>query len=126
MVIINWLEKNRVISFLATAITAFLIFYFSSLTFPVGGGTGYMSYIYHFTAFSYFVLFLLIFLTKGKGSRNLIVLGLFIAIIYGITDEIHQYFVPGRYPSFKDILINSLGILITSITYANYCRSNER
>lgn len=121
---ISWFEKNREISFLITIIIAILIFYISSLTFPAGGGTGYISYIYHFTAFSYLALFLLISLVRGKPS-NLIVLGIVLAVIYGISDEIHQYFVPGRYPSLKDILINSIGILITSIAYVNYCRNSK-
>jgi len=32
-----------------------------------------------------------------------------IASIYGITDEIHQYFVPGRVPALLDVVINSVG-----------------
>lgn len=122
---ITWFEKNRSISLIITVIIAIIIFYISSLTFPAGGGTGYLSYIYHFTAFSYLALFLLISLTKGKNSKNLLILGVVLAIIYGISDEIHQYFVPGRYFSLKDILINSIGIIITSMAYFNYCRNNK-
>lgn len=36
-------------------------------------------------------------------------LGVFIAIIFGITDEIHQYFVPERHCSFQDVIANFLG-----------------
>ena len=123
---ISWFEKNRGISFLITIIIAALIFYISSLTFPAGAGGGYLSYIYHFTVFSYLALFLLISLSGGKPSKNLIILSLILAIVYGISDEIHQIFVPGRYYSIKDILINSLGILITSIAYTNYCFGNNK
>ncbi|MCL2456540.1 MAG: VanZ family protein [Defluviitaleaceae bacterium] len=35
-----------------------------------------------------------------------------IASFYGVTDEIHQQFVPGRVMSFVDILINSCGALM--------------
>jgi VanZ family protein len=35
-----------------------------------------------------------------------------IASLYGVTDEIHQHFVPGRVMSFVDMLINSGGALI--------------
>ncbi len=122
---LSFFEKNQVFSWLVTLIIAVMIFYISSLTFPAGGGTSYISYIYHFTAFSYLALFLLFSLAKGRSS-NLIILGIIIAFLYGISDEIHQYFVPGRYPSFKDILINSLGILVTSIAYASYCIKNGR
>ncbi|MCL2049195.1 MAG: VanZ family protein [Defluviitaleaceae bacterium] len=33
------------------------------------------------------------------------------ASFYGITDEIHQHFVPGRVMSFTDVLIDSAGAL---------------
>lgn len=38
--------------------------------------------------------------------------GVLIAVTYGITDELHQYFTPGRHCSFKDILANSFGALM--------------
>lgn len=34
-----------------------------------------------------------------------------ICIIYAATDELHQYFVPGRSCQFKDVMINSAGAL---------------
>jgi len=115
---IKILEKNRWLAIILTLISAFLIFYISSITFPAGdGSSGPYAIIYHFTAFSYLTLFLLISLTKGKPNKPLIIMGIIFAIIYGISDEIHQYFVPNRFPSLIDILTNSIGILITSIAY---------
>ena len=35
-----------------------------------------------------------------------------VATVYGITDEIHQYFVPGRVMSVMDMAINSAGALL--------------
>lgn len=35
-----------------------------------------------------------------------------IASAYGVFDEIHQYFVPGRSMEFSDMLINSVGAFI--------------
>ena len=34
-----------------------------------------------------------------------------LSFLYAISDEIHQYFVQGRRCSFKDALIDSIGIL---------------
>lgn len=31
------------------------------------------------------------------------------AIIFGVTDEIHQFFIPGRTPSFRDLSFDALG-----------------
>ena len=119
---IKFFEKNRGLSLIILIIIASLIFYISSITVTGTGTTGYLSYIYHFTAFSYLTLFLLISITGGKKS-NLIILGILLVIIYGILDELHQYFVPGRFPSIKDILINSIGILITSLAYSKSLKS---
>lgn len=122
---IKILEKNRWLAIILTLISASLIFYISSMTFPAGGGSsGPYAIIYHLTAFSYLTLFLLISLTKGKPNKPLIIMGIILAIIYGISDEIHQLFVPGRFASIKDIIINSFGILLTSLAYSNYIKNH--
>ncbi len=33
-----------------------------------------------------------------------------ISVLYGILDEIHQYFIPGRYLSLTDMLLNIIGV----------------
>ncbi len=35
-----------------------------------------------------------------------------IAVFYAITDEVHQLFVPGRSGEVRDVLIDSLGVLV--------------
>lgn len=116
-------EKNRTLSITITLMIAFIIFYVSTLTFSGVGGKSPVSVIYHFTAFSYLSLFLLISLTKGKLKKSLIIIGIVIAIIYGITDEIHQLFVPGRFYSIKDILTDSLGAILMGLAYTNYIKN---
>jgi VanZ family protein len=37
----------------------------------------------------------------------------FLAIVYGMTDEIHQVFTPTREPAIRDILIDAVGVSIT-------------
>lgn len=34
--------------------------------------------------------------------------------LYGISDELHQLFIPGRYPSPYDVLADGLGALLVS------------
>lgn len=46
-------------------------------------------------------------------------ISLIIAAIYATTDEIHQYFVPGRYGTPMDVLIDSCGA-ITGILIAYF------
>ena len=47
-----------------------------------------------------------------KNSKKIIFYSLLIGILYAISDEIHQYFIPGRSNEIKDVLIDSLGLLI--------------
>ncbi|MBR9704570.1 VanZ family protein [Candidatus Pacearchaeota archaeon] len=116
---IKWFEKYYVISYIITIIIAIAIFYISSMTFEsIGTGTTSInSYIYHFMIFFLFAFFLLISLIKGKYNISLLIIALSIAIIYGISDEIHQLFVPSRYGCIEDVMTNSLGILSAGIIY---------
>lgn len=41
----------------------------------------------------------------------------FCSIIYALSDEFHQTFVPNRFPSAYDIIYDSIGILITNTFY---------
>lgn len=116
---ISLLEKNKLLSWGITLLIAITIFYVSSLTsrqIPGGGGTGLRAILYHIIIFFLFAFFLAISLVQGK-KKDLISLAIILAVAYGITDEIHQYFVPGRASSFSDFLLDSLGILFASMIY---------
>lgn len=45
--------------------------------------------------------------------RNIfkVIMSFFIGVTYAITDEIHQYFTPGRNASIVDVCIDSAGVL---------------
>jgi len=46
----------------------------------------------------------------GVGSSRLILIGSAIfCLLYGITDELHQYFVPGRSAEIGDLLADTAG-----------------
>jgi len=114
---IKWFEKHNKISWIITLIIAFIIFYLSSKTFEgTPTGPSYLSYVYHFSAFFFLSLFLLISITKGK-AYSLFLIAIFIGIIYGISDEIHQFFVPGRSCNIIDVLTDSIGVLVSGILY---------
>ncbi|MCU0609493.1 MAG: VanZ family protein [Chitinispirillaceae bacterium] len=61
--------------------------------------------------FEYFVLGILLF--NGFFSqwkiRKTVLLSILFGICYAISDEIHQYFVPGREMHLLDIILDSLG-----------------
>lgn len=62
----------------------------------------------HFTEFAVLGLFLFLCL---RGVRHVISIAWILGIIYAISDEIHQYFVPGRACEITDIIIDSVGVI---------------
>lgn len=72
----------------------------------------------HFVVYAFLAFFLCGFFdTKGKGIFLLIIIPWLIASIYGVADEIHQYFVPGRVMAVMDMGINSAGAFFGAISY---------
>jgi VanZ family protein len=51
---------------------------------------------------------------KSGVKKNVFLLSFIIAVFYGITDEIHQLYVPGREFAAGDILADSIGALLGS------------
>lgn len=64
-----------------------------------------------------FILTLTIYLREKNDLINkyYLISGMLISIIYGVFDEIHQYFIPGRYCEFYDFIANVLGSIIGSL-----------
>lgn len=48
----------------------------------------------------------------GKERPKAVLLAWLLAVIYAITDEIHQAFVPGRGPWVVDVVIDALGAFL--------------
>lgn len=115
---ISWFERHHVVSWMITIVIATAIFYVSSLSFEAGGvGSDISSILYHILAFFFFAFFLMICLVKGV-NRNLVILGIVLAVLYGVSDEFHQSFVPGRSSALKDVLYDSVGILFAFMVYS--------
>ncbi|SES82271.1 VanZ family protein [Anaerobranca gottschalkii] len=72
--------------------------------------------------FIYFILGILtsnaLTLSRVKGQKN-IWLSLSVCVIYAITDEVHQVFVPGRSGEVRDVLIDSIGAFAGIVIYRN-------
>lgn len=114
---IGFFEKYSKISWLITILIAIAIFYLSSLTFvPSAPTTGMNTIIYHFSAFFFLSFFLSPALARGN-NKSLIFLAIILAVSYALSDEVHQLFVPGRYCSFSDFLVDSAGVLSASFIY---------
>ena len=56
-----------------------------------------------------------------KGKKRITITIIF-CVLYAISDEIHQIFVPGRGPQVKDVLIDSAGALIGILMFEIYLK----
>jgi len=114
---ISWFEKHSKISLTITIIIAITIFYISSLAFPSGShGTSLKATLYHLTAFFALALALQVTLIKRKNTK-LIPIVIAMLILYAISDELHQFLVPGRACSLIDIFTDIVGITFAFLIY---------
>lgn len=97
---------------IAVASWASVIFWFSSL--PGSQVPGRFGSLGHFG--EYAILGALLLLALGAPDRLLPAVAL--ASAYGVTDEIHQLFVPGRCADPVDWLIDTLGALVGAAVLA--------
>jgi len=93
---------------------ALVIFLFSS--FPTGTTTNFYlgDFIVKKSAhiIEYGILATLLYralINSGVDKKKAMWLAVLIAFFYGITDEVHQSYTPGRGPKFTDVLIDAFG-----------------
>jgi VanZ family protein len=115
---IGWLERNWKLSLVILIFGFVSIFFVSSIEFSSGAVEGgrWKSIVYHFSAFFLLGMFLLIVLVRGRERENL-VFAVLMGILYGISDELHQFLVPGRACTLGDVFLDSLGVLTALVVY---------
>ncbi len=84
-------------------------------------GIKYEDLVMHFGAYSVFGFTLgLGILHEGVApTRKRIFLALLIGLLYGISDEFHQSFVPGRQSTVSDVIADTLGCAFGVYVYLN-------
>ncbi|MGM9532739.1 VanZ family protein [Intestinibacter sp.] len=62
---------------------------------------------------------------KRFNLKNKFTAAFLISVLYAASDEIHQYFVPGRSCEFRDVVIDSCGVLfgITVVVVFNIIKN---
>ncbi len=105
---------RRWLAWLPAAGWAAIIFVLSAqpkLPSPAGLGDKHA----HFMAYALLAVLVLVGLTGGRMARaSRLTLGaaFVIAVLYGVSDEFHQSFVPGRTPDAKDVVADAAGAAI--------------
>jgi VanZ family protein len=92
---------------------AAVIFWLSSM--QSTGLPGRFSSLAHFGAYAILAALLWWALGGRSGGRRAAVLAIVIASVYGITDEFHQSFVPGRNPDPADWAVDTLGAIVAAL-----------
>ena len=114
-----WVEKNRWFLWAMTFFTFVFIFYVSSLSFasPPPGAPSLSAIVYHASVFFALAFFLFSSVLWRNMNAKAFILCIMVALSYAALDELHQFFVPGRFMSFNDIIYDSLGIALASLLY---------
>ncbi|WP_152656713.1 VanZ family protein [Oceanobacillus sp. CFH 90083] len=78
--------------------------------------------------FAYFILGVLVLnglRRSGVYGKKGVGIALLICILYAITDEVHQLFIPGRSGEITDVLIDSAGASVGMAVYLVISRLTE-
>ncbi|MBF8984614.1 VanZ family protein [Lutibacter sp. B2] len=79
--------------------------------------------------FAYLILGVLVMYAMRRSDRKgirRVVLTLLICVLYAISDEVHQLFVPGRGPGVKDVFIDSAGASVGICMYRMISRIKNK
>ncbi len=108
----DWLQGHpRLIRWGLVLVWMALIFFLSAQPDLPHPDSGWLAFLVSSGAhlFFYGVLALLLNWALEDSRRGLALLAFGLALLYGISDEFHQSFVPGRVPDALDLISDGLG-----------------
>lgn len=113
---------NQIKKIIPAILWAGMIFYFSSIPDLRSGLPDIFDIVLRKIAHAGEFGILAILIARGLGVNNkkTYLKAAFAAILYAVSDEIHQSFVPGRVASPIDISIDSFGAILGLIIFFKY------
>lgn len=111
-----------------------VIFFFSSLSGKQTAGPPPLWYFIERKGAHVFEYGLLMFLSfrylllsyRRESYNKILVVAALFSLMYGATDELHQFFVPLRGARFSDVLIDGLGILLMCLVLYLWYKNKNR
>ena len=108
---------NKIIKTLLPVFWMIIIFVLSSQpydSFPSGitNAEQAAAHIFLYAVLAYLIVVAAVSQEKTWRVKNVILFSVFFSVFYGITDEYHQGFVPGRYVSFGDLAFDFVGAVL--------------
>ena len=114
------IKTKKLKLWLPVFIWAGVIFSFSSMSINKDSAFSWLDFVVKKTAHmvEYFVLYWLLFRAwsdkNKKIDRKIFVWSMVVAIIYALSDEWHQTFVPGREGTLRDVGFDTIGVLLSA------------
>jgi len=100
------------------------IFYLSSLTMPPAPIDVIPDKLGHIILYAGLGFFVARYLRVRRGFRGFAIgaLAAIFCLVYGITDEFHQYFVEGRHAEIGDVVADFFGGIVGGLAYISFRR----
>ena len=61
-----------------------------------------------------------------KKEKIILLISIIFCFIFALTDEYHQSLVPGRTSVFTDVIIDTIGGILSIITYKIYTKTKHQ
>lgn len=112
------LDKRRQKQFLLVYVTPFLLYCLLIFWLSAQSDPGRLSsfevpdkiaHLLEYSGFGFLLMRMLVFLKPKQDVVRQLIWVLSGALLYGLSDEVHQYFVPGREFSWMDLLADGAG-----------------
>jgi len=62
---------------------------------------------------------------RSRKRKTVIIVSLLVCLFYGISDEFHQSFIPGRFPSMSDIAADVAGGVLVSLLWFYFVKNEQ-
>ena len=82
-----------------------------------------LDFVYHIIVYFILATSICFGLKARSVSTNLIVI--LVAFAYGVSDELHQIYVPGRSPTIMDVIFDLVGTILGVSAWGVYNRSRS-
>lgn len=115
---INWFDKN----YRAPLLWAAILFLQSSIPdvdppIRLTDWDDKWAHLLIYMPLGFLLMRALLQMRAGASSALLFVLAISIGALYGIFDEVHQHFVPGRHMDWRDAVADGVGVVLGSWLY---------
>ncbi len=103
-------------------IYAIIIFWVSSQQQPFGvnveiGGLDKILHVVEYGVLGFILARAFVGTSEKISTRGLVLITFIIGTLYGLTDEFHQYFTPGRVVSVLDLIADAIGSFLGAAAF---------